>query len=333
MITRNFELSPILMLYSVIIIIMLGLFIKKTHSFFAPKSITPTIAGVKRKFASASLDRPLSIERIKADKMTQAMNRIWDMKGLRGEVSRLHMRAVKKMEKVNERMIKATSSSSDEQKGEEQKDVDSMRLQEELDALNQRLSILKELETSLKSIESVEDKNFVALVPTLVELEISDAPPSRQEKVAVKKQKAPQPAPRKPYFTYKSADNIEIFVGRSASDNDELSCNAELRDEDDWWLHVVGYPGSHVVIRCTDDNIEENYPETVMDAAALAAANSKFEPKNRVEVSLTRVRNVKKPAGAKPGLVTIVGRMWNIKVVKINLHNEKSRMERLQKIG
>ena len=114
MIPGNFELSPPLMLLCLFTVVMLGFFFKKSQSYLNLRTVVPrSVTANKRKFASA-LDRPLSIEQIKADKMTHALNRIWDMKGLRDEVSRLHMRAVKKIDKVNERIAKDTVAASDE---------------------------------------------------------------------------------------------------------------------------------------------------------------------------------------------------------------------------
>ena len=308
-----------------VVVTMLILFTKRTHSYFIRRNLFPRLVNNLKNIVSSNIaaKRPYSLETIKREKMSEALKRVWNVAGVKSEISRLQMRAEKKLEKLNERISK---SESEEHKGNNAP-------LEEMNFISNRLQILHEVEDKLKCILSGTDKEFVELIPTLVELDISDSPPIRLDKVGTKKTKAPQPPPRKPYFTYHSIDGIEILVGRSAKDNDDLSCNPSLREDDDWWLHVVGYPGSHVVIRCVDDDLPEKFPQTIMDAAALAAANSKFEPKNRVEVSLTRVRHVKKPAGAKPGLVTIVGRISNIRLVKVNLGNEKGRMERLQRVG
>ena len=104
-----------------------------------------------------------------------------------------------------------------------------------------------------------------------------------------KKKKQKAPPPRKPYWTYQSVDDIEIRVGRGASDNDQLSCSPEHRDGRDWWMHVAGCPGSHVVIRSQDDDLPE---ETVRDAAALTAKYSKAPQKGKIRVSLVRCRQV-----------------------------------------
>jgi predicted ribosome quality control (RQC) complex YloA/Tae2 family protein len=91
---------------------------------------------------------------------------------------------------------------------------------------------------------------------------------------------------------------------------------------------VAGYSGSHVVIRSDDDQLTKNDPETVLDAALLAAVNSKAAQSGRVSVSLTRCRNVRKPKGAKPGLVQISG---DVTTINIDLRIDGKRLERLQK--
>ena len=69
-------------------------------------------------------------------------------------------------------------------------------------------------------------------------LGITDQPPLKPDP-GPKKPKGPKTvAPRKPYNTYMSAEGIEIRVGRSSSDNDELSINPEHRDGSDWWMVI-----------------------------------------------------------------------------------------------
>ena len=116
-------------------------------------------------------------------------------------------------------------------------------------------------------------------------------------------------------------------MGRTSKDNDEVSCNPEHRDNADWWLHVSGCPGSHVIIRSHDDALQSTAPETVVDAAVLAVVNSKAaNAKGRVKVNLIRARNVSKPFGAKPGLVRLSG---DIYTVSVDVKAEAKRLQRL----
>ena len=54
-------------------------------------------------------------------------------------------------------------------------------------------------------------------------------------------------------------------MGKQAEDNDELSMSPEHRAGSDWWMHASGCPGSHVVIRRSDEPLDN---EIVQDAAA-----------------------------------------------------------------
>src|SRR5690606_17935970 len=68
---------------------------------------------------------------------------------------------------------------------------------------------------------------------------------------------------------------------------------------DDIWLHVKDLPGSHVILQAgpelTDDDLQ--------DAARLAAYFSKARASSKVAVDWTRARHVRKPKGARPGMV------------------------------
>ena len=75
-----------------------------------------------------------------------------------------------------------------------------------------------------------------------------------------------------------------------------------VKEENDWWFHVKNQPGSHVVLQCKDG--EEEPTETAFtEAAMIAAYNSKARGGVMIPVDYMKVSKVKKPAGAKPGLV------------------------------
>ena len=92
-----------------------------------------------------------------------------------------------------------------------------------------------------------------------------------------------------------------VLVGRSDIDNDRLSI--KVARPDDWWFHVRGMPGSHVILRSKPG--AEPDRETLKRAAAIAAYFSKARSGGVVAVSATRARYVTKPKGAKPGSVHI----------------------------
>lgn len=191
----------------------------------------------------------------------------------------------------------------------------------------QRLQRLNVLEAGLAEVKTLRDPALPELLELATRLGVDDSPPKRPPR-GPKKVKQEPTGPRMPYYKFKSADDIEIRVGRGASDNDKLSIMPEHRDNNDWWLHVSGCPGSHVVIRCTDSDLPSVLPQTLKDAALLAAKNSKAAQTGQVVVSFTRCRNVSKPRGAKPGLVQLNG---DVGVVKVNVRKEAARLERLEK--
>ncbi|MBE6798908.1 MAG: fibronectin/fibrinogen-binding protein [Ruminococcaceae bacterium] len=95
-----------------------------------------------------------------------------------------------------------------------------------------------------------------------------------------------------------SPDGFRVLIGRNNRQNDELTL--KIANKDDMWFHTKNIPGSHVVVLCGDSELPES---TVLFAAKKAAENSNARESSSVPVDYTRVRYVKKPAGAKPGLV------------------------------
>jgi predicted ribosome quality control (RQC) complex YloA/Tae2 family protein len=100
----------------------------------------------------------------------------------------------------------------------------------------------------------------------------------------------------------RSADGMEILVGRSARGNDQVTF--KLAGPEDFWLHAGGMPGSHVVVR-NPERLEKLPPKTLQQAAGLAAHYSRGRRSTSVDVHLTRRKSVKRPKGAAPGLVTL----------------------------
>jgi len=97
---------------------------------------------------------------------------------------------------------------------------------------------------------------------------------------------------------FKSSDGIDIYVGKNNKQNDYLTL--KLASPNDIWLHTKNIPGSHVIIKKSRQDIPER---TLMEAAALAAYHSKAKMSSNVPVDYTNVKYVKKPGGAKPGMV------------------------------
>ncbi|MDM8537566.1 NFACT RNA binding domain-containing protein [Desulfobacterales bacterium HSG17] len=100
---------------------------------------------------------------------------------------------------------------------------------------------------------------------------------------------------------YELAGGWQVLAGKTDADNDRLSI--KLARPDDWWFHVRGMPGSHVILRAKDD--EKPDKDTLKLAAAIAAYHSKAKNGGVTAVSCTQARYVTKPRGAKPGSVHI----------------------------
>ena len=96
-------------------------------------------------------------------------------------------------------------------------------------------------------------------------------------------------------------DGWLVWAGRTARDNDHLSL--KVARNDDWWFHVSGTPGSHVVL-FVREGIEPP-AEVVKAAASIAAYHSKQRGGGTVGVSGTRARYVSKVRGDRPGTVHI----------------------------
>ena len=103
--------------------------------------------------------------------------------------------------------------------------------------------------------------------------------------------------PSKP-MEFCSSEGYPIFVGRNNRQNDFLTLKAAGKY--DLWLHTQKIHGSHVVIGCAG---KQPGDRTITEAAALAAYYSQAREGQNVPVDCTAVRNVKKPGGAKPGMV------------------------------
>ncbi len=102
--------------------------------------------------------------------------------------------------------------------------------------------------------------------------------------------------------TFVLPDGLEVWVGLDDRSNDRLSLKEA--HPNDLWFHVNGFPGSHVVLRCGESEVEP-HKESIRQAAQLAAYFSKMRNAGTVSVHYCRARNVQKPRGAKPGTVTI----------------------------
>ena len=120
--------------------------------------------------------------------------------------------------------------------------------------------------------------------------------------------------------TYISRDGIQIKVGENAKENDSLTLSSYPRE---WWMHVDGGPGSHVII-CHEENTIPK--ETKRDAALLAIHHSKSSSAKMVRVNLVRVDQVIKDDRIKNhGQVYLGGEVMQLVVFP---NKERARLDR-----
>ena len=130
-----------------------------------------------------------------------------------------------------------------------------------------------------------------------------------------KKRREAAPKP----LRFRTAAGALIQVGRNNLQNDWLTL--KHAGKDDLWFHVQKAHGSHVVVAC-----DAGDRETVTAAAMLAAWYSSARQSANVPVDFTRVRFVRKPAGARPGMVIYT----NQRTVYVT--PERGAVERLEKL-
>jgi len=99
-----------------------------------------------------------------------------------------------------------------------------------------------------------------------------------------------------------SPDGLIVLVGKTAADNDLLSL--ELGAPNDFWMHVSGESGSHVIVR-NPDNLDRLPRDTLRMAAGLAAGYSKARNAKRPSVHVARCSDISKPRGFEPGKVLL----------------------------
>lgn len=159
-------------------------------------------------------------------------------------------------------------------------------------------SLIEQGEQELLYVDSV----FDAVSRTVGESELLEIRQELSEQGYIKNYKNKNKMLKsQPPLKYRSSDGYLIYCGRNNKQNDQLT----LRDarKDDIWMHTQGFAGSHVIIVTDGETLDELPDRTVEEAAMIAAYNSKARDAALVPVDYTQVRNVKKPNGAKPGMV------------------------------
>jgi predicted ribosome quality control (RQC) complex YloA/Tae2 family protein len=177
----------------------------------------------------------------------------------------------------------------------------------EAPAVRERLehtrSLAAELDRLVESGAGAEVLATFASEPELARLLERARPPKPAERPARKSFGPPGVSARLLPKRYRSETGLEIWVGKSDESNDYLS--TRLARGNDLFFHIDGSPGSHVVLRT--EGRGDPPSEAMLDACELSVHFSKQRGSSRIGVHVAPIKNVRKPSGAKPGLVMVTG--------------------------
>lgn len=165
--------------------------------------------------------------------------------------------------------------------------------------LSNAAGMLKDLiadgEQELNYIDSVFDSLTRAQTPAELEeirAELSDAGFYRQKGPARRKKNLSQP------MRFTTTGGFTVLVGKNNTQNDHIT--TRIAAKEDYWFHTKDIPGSHTLL-ITEGRTPSN--ADLEQAASLAAYYSKAAGADTVPVDMVQARYVKKPAGARPGMV------------------------------
>lgn len=161
--------------------------------------------------------------------------------------------------------------------------------------IHQSQLILDEIKRLITYLQSVE---YSLTLP----LKKEELKAIRQElgdiKILSKKKESPKVAKVGPTYYTCEKEGFTIWIGKNNQQNDWLSL--KKAHPYDLWFHAKNIPGSHVILRCHDQEAPE---EVILYAAQLAAYYSKGKESPKVEVDSLYCRQLKKPVGSPPGFV------------------------------
>lgn len=194
------------------------------------------------------------------------------------------------------------------------------KLKNATEELTKQIAINEEeaqyLENTLLSIENCEN-----------EKELKEIKEELMREGYIKTYKMPKKnnKPGTNIMKYISSNGNLIMVGKNNKQNDYLTLR--LADNEDLWFHTKDIPGSHVLLKVGGKKFDE---KEILEAATLAAYYSKAKMSENVPVDYTTKRNVRKPSGAKPGLVIYEK---NKTVYVTPSDEEKTKIKKFEELG
>ncbi|HBT20067.1 MAG TPA: fibronectin/fibrinogen-binding protein [Peptococcaceae bacterium] len=165
--------------------------------------------------------------------------------------------------------------------------VKKQKITEQLDITRQELKYFESVMASIEQAEKLEE--LEEIMEELSRQKYIPPSPAQQDR----KKTTPE------FLTFRSSDGFDILVGKNNRQNDYLTF--KVAKDDDLWLHTKEIPGAHVIIKRNDNR--EIPPQTIAEAAILAAFYSRGKNSANVPVDYTYKKYVRKPKGARPGMV------------------------------
>lgn len=163
------------------------------------------------------------------------------------------------------------------------------KLTEQIEQGEQELSYLDSVLEAISEAETLTD-----LAQIHEELVTTGYLSAKQDK---KKRRRSKPIQGKP-FHYQTSDGFDVFAGKNNLQNDLLTLKTAFKS--DLWFHTQKIHGSHVILVCDGRDPTD---EAMTQAAEIAAWHSQARGSSQIPVDYSQVRNIKKPNGAKPGMV------------------------------
>ena len=163
-------------------------------------------------------------------------------------------------------------------------------------AIVEKTKRLAENDSEIKYLESVyaylENASSIDEIEDLKD-ELSGTPYLRMTKTQAKKTKN-----KSEPIKYETSNGFRVMVGKNNNENDNLTFKIASRA--DIWFHTKDIAGSHVILFADGKTPSE---ADIFETASIAAFHSKGKNSDNVPVDYTEVKYVKKPNGAKPGMV------------------------------
>jgi predicted ribosome quality control (RQC) complex YloA/Tae2 family protein len=167
------------------------------------------------------------------------------------------------------------------------------------EGIAEELTELENLQTALSHAEENADVEAVRVALTRIVGAARAGTVAKAIQVKAKPKEKPFGGHRIRTFT---VDGYDLLIGESADANDYLT--TRVAGPSDLWMHVRAAPGAHGILRTNGK--PERVPETVVrKAASIVAARSSSSVKHAslVAVDIVEKRHVRKPRGAKAGMV------------------------------